>query len=356
MMLPRVESGAKSEGGVGSLLEHSDVIAENVVRFLGVRSLVSFGATSKSHRVAMEEEVERRKRRIAATEVEVARLMAAQQQTATLSAYINKKLGVFYSSSHLEPEDQTSRYEVGDCGLGEDDFNEVKDLHSRVKKENVGGEVPFSHLSREDFIAAKKLVYDAMRLIHDEIGIFNTDLKTMWYTTYYFDVLENEEEEEEEEEDDEDWVFTFGNEEPGDKIHLFHEERQKFFSTVKNRRRNSAPGSLFILPKFFYFPPHDGDMRSMPIECIREAIWDAKITGNAVALRGEGEPEDFREDLLNCAMAIESRGTIEAFRIVAREMFLRTNKTMKPHLLNIIKIVDHYTRPGVDSPPHYFIS
>ena len=90
MMLPRVESGAKSEGGVGSLLEHSDVIAENVVRFLGVRSLVSFGATSKSHRVAMEEEVERRKRRIAATEVEVARLMAAQQQTATLSAYINK--------------------------------------------------------------------------------------------------------------------------------------------------------------------------------------------------------------------------------------------------------------------------
>jgi hypothetical protein len=55
-------------------------------------------------------------------------------------------------------------------------------------------------------------------------------------------------------------------------------------------------------------------------------------------------------------MAIESRGTIEAFRIVAREMFLRTNKTMKPHLLDVIKIVDHYTRPGVDSPPHYFIS
>ena len=97
-------------------------------------------------------------------------------------------------------------------------------------------------------------------------------------------------------------------------------------------------------------------MRSMPIECIREAIWDANTTGIAVALNGEGKPEDFREDLLNCVMPIESRGTIEAFRIVAREMFLRTNKTMKPHLLNVIKIVDHYTRPGVDSPPHYFIS
>ena len=91
-------------------------------------------------------------------------------------------------------------------------------------------------------------------------------------------------------------------------------------------------------------------MISMPIECIREAIWDATITGNVIALRGEmGEPEDFREDLLNCAMAIESRGTIEAFRVVAREMFLSMNKTMKPHLLNVIKIVD-------DSPPHYFIS
>ena len=41
----------------------------------------------------------------------------------------------------------------------------------------------------------------------------------IWYTTYYFDVLEKEEEEEGEY--DEDWVFSFGNEEPGDKIHLF---------------------------------------------------------------------------------------------------------------------------------------
>ena len=68
-----------------------------------------------------------------------------------------------------------------------------------------------------------------MRLIDDEIGIFNTDLKTMRYTTYYFDVLENEEEEEDEEEDDEDWVFTFGNEEPGDKIHLFTRKDRNSF-------------------------------------------------------------------------------------------------------------------------------
>ena len=52
----------------------------------------------------------------------------------------------------------------------------------------------------------------------------------MWYTTYYFDVLENEEEEEDEEEDDEDWVFTFGNEEPGDdKIRLFTRKDRNSF-------------------------------------------------------------------------------------------------------------------------------
>ncbi len=126
-----------------------------------------------------------------------------------------------------------------------------------------------------------------------------------------------EKEEEEEGEDDEDWVFSFGNE----------EERQKFFSTVKNRRRSSAPGSLFILPKFL-FPSPRRQFEKHAHECIREAIWDANTTGNAVALRGEGEPEDFRGDLLNCAMAIVSRGTIEAFRIVAREMFLSKNKTI----------------------------
>jgi hypothetical protein len=71
-MLLRFESGAKSECGVGSLLEHSGVIAANVVRFLGVWSLVSFSAKSKSHRVVLEREVECRKSRIAVTKVEVA--------------------------------------------------------------------------------------------------------------------------------------------------------------------------------------------------------------------------------------------------------------------------------------------
>ena len=60
--------------------DDSDVIAINVLRFLGVRSLVNFGATGKSNRIAMMSEIERRKMHVAKTEVKVARLMSTQNQ------------------------------------------------------------------------------------------------------------------------------------------------------------------------------------------------------------------------------------------------------------------------------------
>jgi hypothetical protein len=44
---------------------------------------------------------------------------------------------------------------------------------------------------------------------------------------------------------EEDEVVRFGDDAPGDRIHLFHEERQKFFSSMSD----GAPGSLFILPR-----------------------------------------------------------------------------------------------------------
>ena len=85
------ESSAKKAAGVRPFepppfpnpFDNSNVIAENVLRFLGVRSLVAFGATSKSHRIAMTGEVEYRKKVIADTEIEVARLMSAQRQSST---------------------------------------------------------------------------------------------------------------------------------------------------------------------------------------------------------------------------------------------------------------------------------
>jgi hypothetical protein len=75
--------------GVGLLLEHSDVIAD-VVQYLGVRSLVRFGATRKSNRAAVAKEVERRKAHIAEIEDEVTLLMAAQKQPTNLTVYIQK--------------------------------------------------------------------------------------------------------------------------------------------------------------------------------------------------------------------------------------------------------------------------
>jgi hypothetical protein len=55
-----------------------------------------------------------------------------------------------------------------------------------------------------------------------------------------------------------DITLPFGINEPGDKIHLFHEERRKFFSVVQETFdedgfRNASPGPLFLLPRCFYF-------------------------------------------------------------------------------------------------------
>mgnify|MGYP006969983384 CR=1 FL=1 len=126
----------------------ADFISPALAQFLGVRSLVCFGATSKSNRSAVPKEVGRRKMRIAEAEVEVARLMTSQEQTAKLSAYINRAIDL-------------------DDGHGDDGLNE---MYSLLEEES--GEEVVRNPTREHFSAAKKIIYDAMRLIDDEIGIF----------------------------------------------------------------------------------------------------------------------------------------------------------------------------------------
>ena len=49
------------EAPVKNYFDDSGVIAENVLHFLGVRSLVNFEATIKFHRIAMMGEIERRR-------------------------------------------------------------------------------------------------------------------------------------------------------------------------------------------------------------------------------------------------------------------------------------------------------
>ena len=64
-------------GNNGSPLDASGFIATAVVQFLGVRSLVRFGATNQSNKAVVYEEVGRRKEKIACIEKELKVLMGA---------------------------------------------------------------------------------------------------------------------------------------------------------------------------------------------------------------------------------------------------------------------------------------
>jgi hypothetical protein len=65
------------------------ITAPLVVQFLGVRSLISFGATSTTNRILMKNEIERRKAVIVKTEYDVAERMAAERQSDELEMFIN---------------------------------------------------------------------------------------------------------------------------------------------------------------------------------------------------------------------------------------------------------------------------
>ena len=103
-----------------------------------------------------------------------------------------------------------------------------------------------------------------MRLIDDEIGIFHKRLDhcerpgrgSITIGSSHYDIWEKVR-----------FVMgvhrpditlPFGINEPGDKIHLFHEERRKFFSFVPatfdgDGLRDANSGPLFLLPRCFYF-------------------------------------------------------------------------------------------------------
>lgn len=228
---PAEESASASEGF--GPLGLADFISPAVAEFLGVRSLVCFGATSKSNRLTATKEVERRKMRIAEVEVDVLRLMTSQKQTAKLSAYIDRTL-----------------YFHGEGGYDGGGFDE---MYSHLEEES--GEVIVRNPTRENFLAAKTMIYNGMRLIDDEIGIFHVRSATAEGSDY-FDVWE-------------DVIisdhpshaiaFPFGTEEPGDKIDMFREERRKFFADDSRTVRGPpSVGSLFLLPGCFYFPLRGG--------------------------------------------------------------------------------------------------
>ncbi len=99
---PAVGSGST----LCNLLSRSDFIASEVVQYLGVRSLVRFGASCKYHALVVSREVERRKKCIADIEDEVVRMMSTMQPSGvpTRLAYSRAATASAYAMSLIDDE------------------------------------------------------------------------------------------------------------------------------------------------------------------------------------------------------------------------------------------------------------
>ena len=129
-----------------------------------------------------------------AVEVDALRLMTLQKQTAKLSAYIDRTL-----------------YFHGEGGYDGDGLDE---MYSHLEEES--GEVVVRYPTREHFLAAKTIIYDAMRLVDGEIGIFHVRSATADGSDYFDvwdDVIISDH-------PSHAIAFPFGTEEPGDKIDM----------------------------------------------------------------------------------------------------------------------------------------
>jgi hypothetical protein len=221
-------------------------------------------------------------------------------------------------------------------------------------------------------MAAKKLVYNAMRLIDDEIGIFHQRLVTTDdNSNSYYDIWEDvklpkgpsclfENGNEEigpwstgspsivvdgrtevialPKRSDHDIALPFGKREPGDKIRIFRRERKKFYSrarlTVGNNR--STVGPLFILPRCFYFSPR-GEMSRMSRGAIKKASrWACWVDVHKFLPIDEA----FDSLIEKKAIEIAEDGNVDAFRIAARVLFFKRAPFMRDYLLKIITIAD----------------
>ena len=132
-----------------------------------------------------------------AVEVDALRLMTSQKQTAKLSAYIDRTL-----------------YLHGEGGYDGDGLDE---MYSHLEKES--GEMVVRYPTREHFLAAKTIFYDAMRLVGGEIGIFHVRSTTADGSDYFDvwdDVIISDN-------PSHAIAFPFGTEEPGDKIDMFRD-------------------------------------------------------------------------------------------------------------------------------------
>jgi len=225
----------------------ADFIAPEVAKYVGVRSLVRFGATSKYNFMVMTNEIDRRKKCVAYIEEEVVRLMTC---------------------SH-----------------------------------------PFHIPSLSEYSRASAAATYAMNLIDDEVNILRSRMCTKSNVRNIWSGWSSDEYK---------WIDS----------DVFLEERKKFLDYDR-----FYPGPLHILPRCFYFPPKR-DLKSPSPEIVLEAssmawqIWIAYEGWEDLFSDSDNDSESDQDSYYECVkdtahvLARDSHnGMIDAFRIVARELF-----------------------------------
>lgn len=226
----------------------ADFIAPEVAKYVGVRSLVRFGATSKYNFMVMTNEIDRRKKCVAYIEEEVVRLMTC---------------------SH-----------------------------------------PFHIPSLSEYSRASAAATYAMNLIDDEVNILRS--RMMCTKSNVCNI----------------WSGWSSDEYKWIDSDVFLEERKKFLDFDR-----FYPGPLHILPRCFYFPPKR-DLKSPSPEIVLEAssmawqIWIAYEGWEDLFSDSDNDSESDQDSYYKCVkdtahvLARDSHnGMIDAFRIVARELF-----------------------------------
>jgi len=325
---------------VGGELAIADFIAPTVVHFLGVQSLLRFGATCKAYQVVVSSEVVRRKDYIAEIEGEVVRLLMFQKQSVELTEYIAGE--ALYDMEYSDfPEDGTSLY----FDNARTRFIENSSVIGDDEAVNINNPLP------GDVIGANQMVYDGMRLIDDELfalhkkgarvydGIYE-DLSPrdniatcpyMWDTDEAFGDL----------------FSRIADNVPPSILEQFDVLRS-ISKDLKDaglcrrsifRQECDTLLSLTNFPAMFYFPPMPIDYRISSISrgAIRKASRHVALVRAAFLVNGLETAEalmhggmqcnnnrasanhKFHECIVSTALGLARDGTIDAFRIVARE-------------------------------------
>ena len=183
----------------GGDLALSDFICQHVVKYLGVRGLVRFGAVCRNLSSVVSKEITRRKERVAAIEIEVSRLMIVKSCIVKRGTQYNHDISEEDLEEHVAPP------------------------------------------TRANVHAARKLAGEAERLIDDEINFhdkfWNGTETERWkwddYVKRANDVFR-----------DERTIFLMGPE------HI------RSIRETRKRAQWNFRGTLVILPDCFFFPPH----------------------------------------------------------------------------------------------------